>query len=156
MCRNTWHILKACKKSTKLQYLFQLMVKMNTMKIPDQQVLDLKRSPSITSDSYRKQTLGFQEDIGRMRSKACPTINCLCIWIIHIHIVTSHQNRVGVFKIHHKDFSISFKCYSFKYVCSNLPTIFGLRIVNVYVCKVHSLQSVCQHQFHTFPKVCIR
>ena len=37
------------------------MVKINTMKIPDQQILDLKRSASITSDSHRKQTLEFQE-----------------------------------------------------------------------------------------------
>ena len=54
--------IKACKKSTESQYLFQLMVKMNSVKIPGQQTLDLKRSASITSDSHRKQTLEFQED----------------------------------------------------------------------------------------------
>ena len=35
---------------------------MNSVKIPGQQTLDLKRSASITSDSHRKQTLKFQED----------------------------------------------------------------------------------------------
>ena len=92
MCRHTWHILKACKKSTESQYLFQLMVKMSFMKIPCQRTLDLNRSASITSDSHRKQTLQFEEvpyDIRRMRSNACPTITCLRIWIIHTHIVTN-------------------------------------------------------------------
>ena len=148
MCRNIWHILKACKRSTESQYLFQLMVKMNSVKIPGQQTLDLKRFASITSDSTGNKYLNstkIRYDIPRMRSKACPTITCLCNWIIHIHIVTSHYNRLSVFKIHHKEFFISFKCYSFKFVSSNLPTIAGLRIINVYVCRVHSLQSVCQH-----------
>ena len=62
MYRNTWHVLKACKKSNKSQYLFQLLVKVNSMKISGQQTLDLKRSANITSDSERKQTLEFQED----------------------------------------------------------------------------------------------
>ena len=79
-------------------------------------------------------------DILHMRSKACPTITCLCNWIIHIHIVTSHYNQLSVFKIHHKEFSISFKCYSFKFVCSNLSTIVGLRIIT-YMCAVFTLYS---------------
>ena len=47
--------------------------------------------------------------------------------------VTSHYNRLSIFKIHRKEFSISFKCYSFKFVCSNLPTMVGLRII-MYMC----------------------
>ena len=69
--------------------------------------------------------------------------------LIYILLYTSHQNRSGVFKIHHKEFSTLFKCYSFKYVCSNLPTLVDIRIIDVHVCRVHSLQSVSQHQFHT-------
>ena len=38
------------------------MVKMNSVKIPGQQTLDLKRFGNITSDSHGKQTLEFQED----------------------------------------------------------------------------------------------
>ena len=53
---------KSIQNSTKSQHLFQLMMKMNTMKTADQQILDLKRSAGITSDSHRKQTLEFQED----------------------------------------------------------------------------------------------
>ena len=96
-------------------------------------------------------------DIQHMRSKACPTSTCLSICIIHLHTITSHWNRLGVFKIHHKEFSISFKCYSFKYVCSNLPTIVGLRIINVDVCRVYSLRRfVSTSSTQIVPKVSIR
>ena len=152
MCRNTWHILKAYKISTKSQYLCQLIVKMNSIKIPGQQTLDLKRYASILQIPSGNKHLNSKKipyDIRRMRCKVCLTITCLRIWIIHIHIVTSYQNRLGLFKLHHKEFSASFKCFSLKYVCSDLPTIVGVRIINIYVCKVHSLQLVCQHQFYT-------
>ena len=142
--------IKSMQKSTESQYLFQLMVKMNFVKIPGQQTLDFKRlpaSPQILTGNKHFNSKKIRYDIPRMRSKACPT-TCLCNWIIHRHILTSHYNRLSIFKMHHKEFSISFKCYSFKIVCSNLPTIVGLRIINVYVCRVHSLQSVCEHQFH--------
>ena len=54
--------IKSMQRSIKSQYLFQLMVKMNSEKIPGQQTLDLKRSAGIISDSHRKQTLEFQKD----------------------------------------------------------------------------------------------
>ena len=86
-------------------------------------------------------------DIRCMRSQACPTVTCLHIWMIHIH---THHTWIGL--------------GSLKYITKNF--LFHLCVIlssmllkfthncwsqnyNVYVCKVHSLQLVCQHQFHT-------
>ena len=54
--------IKSMQKVHWITIPIQLLVKMNFVKIPGQQTLDLKRSASITSDSHRKQTLEFQED----------------------------------------------------------------------------------------------
>ena len=113
---------------------------MNSVKIPGQQILDLTALPQIPRGNKHLNSKKIRYDILRMRSKACPTITCLCNWIIHIHIVTSHYNRLSVFKIHHKEFSISFNCYSLKFVCSNLPTMVGLRIIT-YMCAGFTLYS---------------
>ena len=54
--------IKSMQKVHWITIPIQLMVKMNSVKIPGQQILDLKRSARIASDSHRKQTLEFQED----------------------------------------------------------------------------------------------
>ena len=125
---------------------------MNSMKIPGQQTLDLKRSVSITSDSHRNKLLNSKKilyDIRRICSKESPTNTCLSTWIIHIHVVTSHYNRLGLFKIHHRELSISFSVILKSMFAQIFPQQFFLININIYMFKVHSLHSVSQHQFHT-------
>ena len=51
---------------------------------------DLPALHEIPTGNKHSDSKQIQYDIGCMCSKACFTITCLCIWIIHIHIVTSH------------------------------------------------------------------
>ena len=71
------------------------MAKMNSMKIPGQQTLDLKRSasntvPQIPTGNKHLNSKKIPFDIQHMRSKTCPTSTCLSICIIHIDIIKSH------------------------------------------------------------------